>query len=135
MAKRILALLLVSALAACSRPKPVLYPNEFYKARTNDEVHADVNDCQAKAKEYLKTNKNLVVAKHVGFGAAVGAFFGVIFGAFTGNYARAVSEGAAVGAASGLVHGAVDANSPDGITRAFTDRCLADKGYQPIGWK
>ena len=60
---------------------------------------------------------------------------GAVFGAFTGNYRRAVAEGAAVGAAAGLLHGAYEAGSPDEIQRAYTQRCLAEKGWSVIGWK
>ena len=65
------------------------------------------------------------------FGAAMGA----VFGAFTGNYRRAIAEGAAVGAAGGLLHGAYEAGSPDEIQRGYTQRCMAEKGWSVIGWE
>jgi uncharacterized protein YcfJ len=132
---RALALSTLVALGACSHPKPVLYPTEYYNAQGKDKVQADIDECEAKAKEFVKTHKSEIVAKHTMTGAIFGAFLGIITGAFTGDYGRAVSEGAAIGAASGTVGGAVKANSPDGVYMRFTDYCLSQKGYQPIGWK
>ncbi len=127
------ALLLFSA--ACASPRPVLYPDDHLKSVGEDSAKKDVDDCLAQAKQYLKANPAKRVGKRVGFGAAAGAAMGAVVGAFTGDYARAVSEGAAVGGASGAVHGAYEAGSPDEIQRAFTQRCLAEKGYSVIGWK
>lgn len=134
MAKRCLLLALALS-CACSHPKPVLYPTEFYKAQGAEKVKADIGECKTKADEYVKTNKSKLVAKRTGAGAFFGAFLGVIWGLFTGNVFRAAAESAAVGAAAGLGHGAYEANSPDEVHKRFTDVCLSEKGYQPIGWK
>src|SRR5271170_6075557 len=101
MPKRALILAALVALGACSHPKPVLYPTEFYNQRKPEQVKADIDDCEAKAKEFVKTHKSEIVAKHTMTGAIFGAFLGIVTGAFTGNYARAGEEGAAVGAAAG----------------------------------
>ena len=127
-------LALVLALCACA-PKPVLYPNEKYNATPHEQVQADIADCRAKAKDFVKTHKAEIVAAHTGTGAAFGALMGLVFGAFTGNYGRAVAEGAALGGASGAVHGGVQAATPDAVERRFVDICLSNLGYQPIGWK
>lgn len=130
------ALLLAAALlCACAGPRPVLYPNEKLTTAPKEAVKADVDDCQAKAKIYVKSQKGRLVARRTGGGAFFGAFIGMVAGAFTGNYTRAVTEGAAMGAAAGMAHGAIEANSPDGVHRRFVDICLSEKGYQPIGWK
>ena len=68
-------------------------------------------------------------------GLTNGAIMGTVFGAFTGDYKRAITQGAAVGAAGGLVQGAYESGSPDEIQRAYTQRCLGEKGYQVIGWR
>ena len=127
-----LALLLA---AGCAHPRPVLYPDEHLKSVGEPAAQADVDQCVADAKVYLKANPAKKVAGHAVRGGVFGAIMGVVFGAFTGNYARAVSEGAAVGAAGGAVGGAWQAGSPDEIQRAYAQRCLADKGYSVIGWK
>lgn len=128
-------LLGVLLLAACSHPRPVLYPDERYKAGGEAAAKADVDLCLKEAKAYLKANPAKRVAKRTGAGAMFGAAMGAVFGAFTGNYRRALAEGAAVGAAGGLLHGAYEAGTPDEIQRAYAQRCLAEKGWSVIGWK
>ncbi len=123
------------AFCSCSRPQPVLYPTEFYKTQSPEKVSADIADCQAKAKEFVKQHKSEIAAKKTVGGAMFGAFLGVVAGAFTGDYGRAVSQGAAMGAAGGAASGAIEANTPDGVAMRFADYCLSQKGYQPIGWK
>lgn len=128
-------LLGVLLLAACSHPRPVVYPDERYKAGGEEAAKADADLCLKEAKAYLKANPAKRVAKRTGVGAMFGAAMGAVFGAFTGNYRRAIAEGAAVGAAGGLLHGAYEAGSPDEIQRAYTQRCMAEKGWSVIGWK
>lgn len=125
----------VLLLAACSHPRPVVYPDERYKAGGEEAAKADADLCLKEAKAYLKANPAKRVAKRTGVGAMFGAAMGAVFGAFTGNYRRAIAEGAAVGAAGGLLHGAYEAGSPDEIQRAYTQRCMAEKGWSVIGWK
>ena len=128
--------LLVLVLAvACAHPRPVLYPDEHLKTVGKPASHKDVDTCLAEAKVYLKANPAKPIARRMGKGAVVGAVMGTVFGAFTGNFGRAIAQGAAVGAAAGLVHSAYEAGSPDEIQRAYTQRCLAEKGYSVIGWK
>lgn len=131
---RSLSLAAVLALGACA-PKPVLYPNEKYKATPQDQVQSDIDGCRKQAKEFVKTHKAEIVAAHTGAGAAFGALMGLISGAFTGDYGRAVAEGAALGGAGGAVGGGARAMTPDAVERRFVDICLSNKGYQPIGWK
>lgn len=128
-------LLGVLLLAACSHPRPVVYPDERYKAGGEEAAKADADLCLKEAKAYLKANPAKRVAKRTGVGAMFGAAMGAVFGAFTGNYRRAIAEGAAVGAAGGLLHGAYEAGSPDEVQRAYTQRCMAEKGWSVIGWK
>ena len=130
--KAVIALALL--LAACA-PKPVLYPNEKYKATAPDQVQSDIDGFRKQAKQFVKSHKAQIVAAHAGAGAAMGALMGMIFGAFTGNYARAVAEGAALGGASGAVSGGARAMTPDAVEKRFVDICLANLGYQPIGWR
>jgi hypothetical protein len=46
-----------------------------------------------------------------------------------------VGVGAAGGAAAGLVTGAIKASRPSPIYKTFVNRCLTNKGYDPIGWQ
>ncbi|MCX5795269.1 MAG: glycine zipper family protein [Elusimicrobia bacterium] len=130
------ALMLAAALCAgCASPQVKLYPDEHYKSLPKEAVQKDIDDCEAKAKEFVKSHKGQMVAKRTGAGAVFGAVLGVIVGAFTGDYGSAIGQGAAMGAATGLASGAIEANSPEGVHRRFVEYCLADKGYRPMGWK
>ncbi|MCR4294578.1 MAG: hypothetical protein NUW21_03530, partial [Elusimicrobia bacterium] len=90
-------------LAACSHPRPVVYPDERYKAGGEEAAKADADLCLKEAKAYLKANPARRVAARTTRGGVFGALLGVVFGAFTGNYRRAVAEGAAVGAGPPVV--------------------------------
>ena len=129
------ALIVLLLASACAHPRPVLYPDDHYKSVGEEAARGDVAKCLADAKAYLKANPAKKIGGRAVRGGFFGAFMGMVFGAFTGNYARAVSEGAAVGAAGGAAHGAWEAGSPDEIQRAYTQRCLAEKGWSVIGWK
>lgn len=122
-------------LAACAHPRPVIYPDEHYKTAGEAAAQQDADQCLKDAKAYLKANPAKKIGGRAVRGGMFGAFMGMVFGAFTGNYARAVSEGAAVGAAGGVAGGVWEAGSPDEIQRAYTQRCLAEKGWSVIGWK
>ena len=130
------AVLLLLLAGACASPRPVVYPDERFKAAGGEEAaRKDAESCLADAKKYLKANPAKKVAGRTGWGAATGAALGAVVGAFTGDYARAVTEGAAVGGAGGAIHGAYEAGSPDEIQRGFTQRCMAEKGWSVIGWR
>ncbi len=132
------------ALAACSATKPTLYPNDQYNKVGAAQADQDVANCQAQAEQYVKTGgqggqRATEVARNTGTGAAVGAASGAVGGAIGGN----VGEGAAVGAASGATAGLLGTmfgwmfqrNEPDPVYRNFVEKCLRDKGYEPIGWQ
>jgi hypothetical protein len=51
---------------------------------------------------------------------------------FTGNMGGGLVRGGAIGAAGGGVAGAL---SPDEIKKRFVNQCLADIGYQVLGWE
>jgi outer membrane lipoprotein SlyB len=134
--KRILALLAAAAVAACASPRPKFYPNDHYRMVGDDAAKKDADACLAEAKSYLKSNPMKPIAKKTGVGAAMGAAVGAIVGAITGDFRGALESGAAAGAASGLVGGTADAAlNPDDLVRAYTDRCLAEKGYSVLGWR
>jgi hypothetical protein len=146
MSRRTIALAIapVLLLAACSSLKPTLYPNEQYNRVGAAKADEDIAACQAQAEEFVKTGgatgpRAAEAARNTGVGAAVGAASGAVGGAIGGN----VGEGAAVGAASGATAGLLGTmfgwmfqrSEPDPTYRAFVEKCLRDKGYEPIGWQ
>ena len=43
--------------------------------------------------------------------------------------------GAAGGAAGALTRGVIRSGDPDPVYQRFVEKCLRDKGYEPIGWR
>ena len=84
---------------------PVLYPNEHLKTVGDDRAQRDIEDCNRLAENYIKSQAGSEAAK----GAA--------------------------GGTSGLIHGTAKETQPSPVHRNFVDRCLREKGYEPIGWK
>ena len=129
--------------AGCSSLHPTLYPNEQYQKAGSAQAERDVADCEQRATEYVKSGgqgaqRATEAARNTGVGAAVGAAGGAVGGAIGGN----PGQGAAVGAASGATAGLLGTmfgwmfqrSQPDPVYANFVDKCLRDKGYDPIGW-
>lgn len=127
---KMIALFLILLITACaSRPK--LYPNTKLKSVGKEAAKKDIDRCIADADDYLESSKGKNIAKGAGAGAAIGAAMGAVGGLLTGNMGRGLIRGGAVGAAGGGVAGAL---TPDQIKHRFVNQCLADKGYQVLGW-
>lgn len=123
-------LIILLTLASCAS-KPQLYPNQKLKSVGKESAARDIDQCIDDGDKYLETNEAKRITKGAGKGAAVGAAMGAVFGAFTGNLGTGALRGGAIGAAGG---GTATALSPDQLKRQFVNQCLADKGYQVIGW-
>ncbi len=125
-----LILLTTLILVGCSS-KPKLYPNDKYKLDGKKAADAEIKRCMKDADAYLESSKGKQVAKGAGAGAAIGAAMGAVGGLFTGNLGGGLVRGGAIGAAGG---GAAGAISPDELKRRYVNHCLAEEGYQVIGW-
>jgi hypothetical protein len=130
-------LLLLALLPACASQRPVLYPNPHLSQVGDAAAQADINDCMQRAQQYVSSGGGHAadVAKTTGAGAAGGAAIGVVGGAITGNPGEGAAVGAATGATAGLLHSMFSSSGPDPVYAAFVDRCLRERGYDPIGWK
>ncbi len=127
------AVLLV--LAACA-PKPVLYRDPGYEERGGKAAaDAAVKDCRAIAKAEVGKLNLKPVAERSMWGAATGAAMGAVTGLITGDIGRAATSGAAIGGIAGGGQGAYEASRPDQVERAYTDRCLSEKGWNVVGWR
>lgn len=134
---------LVLTLPACSASRPTLYPNPQYQKVGAAQADADTAACESKAKEYVKTGGYTgpgaaETARNVGVGAAVGGASGAVGGAIYGNAGQGAAAGAAGGATAGLLGTLFGwmfrKSEPDPTYRNFVEKCLRDKGYEPIGW-
>ena len=123
-------------LVACSQKRPVLYPNYHLQEVGDETAQTEIDECIRLAKEYgASSNSSGKVAKSTAGGGAVGAAGGAASGAVFGSVGRGAAAGAAGGAAVGCLHGLFRSREPDPVHRQFVERCLRDKGYEPIGWK
>ena len=136
-------LLLFSVVAGCSARRPVLYPNEQYNKVGDAVAQRDIDDCMSRASQYVTSGgQSAQVAEraggHAAVGAGVGAATGAVGGAIAGNPGEGAAVGAASGATAGLLSGVFESGSskePDPVYANFVDRCLRERGYDPIGWK
>lgn len=129
---KVVSLSFLLLLVACaSRPK--LYPNRTYQEHGKEQAEKDISLCMVKADEFLESDRGKQMLKEGGKGAAWGAIVGAVASAvFGGNAGRGAVQGAAIGGASGAASTGL---SEDQIKQRFVNRCLAEKGYEVIGWR
>ncbi|MGZ3578234.1 MAG: cell envelope biogenesis protein OmpA [Syntrophales bacterium] len=130
-----LFLIVVLTASGCASHGPVLYPNEHLKIVGKDQARKDIADCDRLAAEYVKSEAGKTVAKNTAVGGAAGTVVGGAAGAAAGNLGKGASVGAAAGAAAGLVRGVSKASEPSPIHKRFVEKCLRDRGYEPLGWE
>ena len=123
----------------CATPEPILYPNAALETNGQEQADADTDACSALAEKYEAGSGNRTgeiaggAAEDAAVGGAAGAAGGAVWG---GDAARGAGAGAAAGVAGGLVRGIFRSKrDPDPAYRHFMERCLADKGYEVIGWR
>ncbi|HTZ39723.1 MAG TPA: cell envelope biogenesis protein OmpA [Syntrophales bacterium] len=122
------------ALIGCAQ-KPVLYPNNRLKTAGDAQAQRDIDECMQTAEAYVKKNQESKVAEGAVKGGAIGAATGAAVGAVTGNFGRGLASGAAGGAAGGATYGLFKAAEPSPVYKSFVNKCLQDKGYEPVGWQ
>jgi outer membrane lipoprotein SlyB len=101
----------VIVITGCASQRPVLYPNEHIRRVGSIVADRDIDDCIRRAEE----------SRSAGDAKAAGE-------AGTDASARVPSSPAAT--ISGLF-GKPELSS---IQKVFVNKCLRDKGYDPIGW-
>ncbi|TET65202.1 MAG: hypothetical protein E3J56_16095 [Candidatus Aminicenantes bacterium] len=123
-------------LSACAQQRPVLYPNYHLEQVGKEVAEAEIDECIRLATEHgAKSNSGSSIAKEGARSAAIGGVTGAAVGAIFGSAGRSAAAGAAGGGAAGVTRGAIDSDKPDPIFRQFVERCLREKGYEPIGWR
>ena len=130
-------------LAGCATQRPVLYPNKQFK-RVGSTAERDTNDCMRQAEESVAANGRVESAiEGEATGAATSATIGAAAGAAGGAVVDRAGSGAAIGTAGsgaawatrGLIHGLSGKRNPSPVYKNFVNRCLREKGYDPIGWQ
>lgn len=122
-------ILILSALILCScsitPERPQLYPNEIYKSQGEEAAQSQINECLKDANAYLATDegKNLQSSLNTGrFSTSFGFGYG----------SRGTGIGVGVGTRPRYREDQLSGSEK--VIRRFTEECLADKGYQIIGW-
>jgi len=125
------------SLVGCARPRPVLYPNNHFEQVGQERADQDVAECEEWADEYVsQTNAGGKVVGQTAAGGAIGAASGAVGGAIAGSAGLGAAIGAAVGATQGFLVGLFRAGSsdPSPAYQNFVNRCLKERGYEPMGW-
>jgi hypothetical protein len=124
-------------LASCA-PKPSLYPNQHYKDAGRDAADQAIEACSQMAKDAGATpsrGKTGQVAGSTAGGGAVGSAAGAVGGAVVGHAGRGAMVGAASGATAGFLRGLFRRSPPSQAYKEFVQRCLKERGYDPVGWE
>jgi hypothetical protein len=140
----IVILFLQLLILGCAAQRPMLYPNAQLKRVGTSAAEKDVDECMRQADEYVRSGGESGEAfERAGAGAGTGAAIGAAGGAAGGAVVGRAGTGAAIGAASGAAAGATRVaihemfrkRGPSPVYKNFVNRCLRDKGYDPIGWQ
>lgn len=126
------------AFVACAGPKPILYPNDHLKTVGQDGAKQDIAECREMAEAAgAKPGEGKAgqVAGSTVVGAGVGAAGGAVGGAIYGAAGHGSAIGAASGATIGLLRGIFTRPKPGQGYINFVDRCLKERGYEPVGWE
>jgi outer membrane lipoprotein SlyB len=107
----------------CAAQRPVLYPNAQLHRVGTTAAESDVDECMRRADEYVRSGSESSKALE---GAGIGAGTGAAIGA---------ASGAAAGATRVAIHEMFRKRGPSPVYKNFVNRCLRDKGYDPIGWQ
>ena len=133
----------VAAMSGCaSQSRPILYPNAHLSSVGQAQADADLAECRRMAETAGASGASghsERAARDSAVGGAIGGAIGGATGAAGGAVLGAPGTGAAVGAATGATAGFVRSlfrnDHPSQAYRGFVDRCLRERGYEPVGWE
>jgi hypothetical protein len=131
---------LATAMAlGCAGPKPVLYPNAHYQNVGERVAQSDIEGCREMADAAganRDPSKVTRTARSTVAGGAIGGAAGAAGGAILGHAGRGAAVGAASAAAAALMRALLfqrPTTSEAHIT--YVNRCLENRGYEPVGWQ
>jgi hypothetical protein len=129
----LVACVLPFALACATRP--IVYPTQELRESGGGAVIEDTEACLAEAETYLEDGRVPEAAKRTTQGAVVGGAVGGAVGAVRGSVGRGAAAGAAGGAAGVVANSLWNWRDPDPVVKRYVERCLAERGYDVIGWR
>ena len=127
--------------AGCATPiaKPAFYPNAHYQRVGAAQAQADAQACADLANQSDVGAVNKVDAARVGAAGAAGvAVAGTVGSVLKGNKpnVKNIAAGAAaIGAGGAAATAAGQSVGGSSLYRQFVQQCLAERGYQVIGWR
>jgi len=130
--------IIVILVAGCAAPKPILYPNAHLQQVGDEVADRDINECREMAQDAGATQsqgKSGQVAGSTAGGGAIGSAGGAAGGAILGHPGRGAMVGAAAGATGGFLRGIFRRSPPSNAYKQFVQRCLKERGYDPVGWE
>ncbi len=133
-----LSALIAFILPACSSPKPILYPNAHLQQVGEAGAEQDLAECRELAKNAgakPSQGKTGQAAGGTAAGGAVGSAAGAVGGAVVGHPGKGAMIGAASGATGGLLRSLFRKSPPSEAYKQFVNRCLRERGYDPVGWE
>jgi len=137
MFKIILALIITLALEGCASTRPILYPNQHFNTVGSKAADRDIESCmnlaEAAGADSGGSDAGRAATNTVG-GAAIGAASGAVGGAVVGAAGSGSAIGAASGATAGLLRWIFSEPERSPAYENFVNRCLQERGYQPVGW-
>lgn len=126
-------------LAACAGPKPILYPNDHLRAVGQASAEQDIAQCRQIADQAGASAGSGQAGRAAGrtaAGGAIGGATGAAGGAILGHAGTGAAVGAATGATAGLMRSIFSGGGgPSAAYRNVVDRCLRERGYEPMGWE
>lgn len=128
---------LTAAAVGCAA-RPVVYADARSGGAGDPRITRDIDECLTLARQHAREGRALgrEAARSTVGGAAVGGATGAVGGAIWGSPGRGAATGAAVGATSGLMRTIFRSRSGDDpVLRRYTERCLADRGHDVLGWR
>lgn len=129
------ALFALALLVGCAHQRPVLYPVEARAPGGSERAQFAIDQCMARAEAAGLDYSDGDIAKRTVRGGVVGGASGAAVGAIYGDLGRGAAAGAAQGVIWGFFAGLFSRDRPAPIYRRFVNRCLRDRGYDPIGWR
>lgn len=135
-----LALIGAVVLSGCATPvaKPAFYPNAHYQRVGPAQADADAQACATLAQQSDVGSVNKMDAAQAGAAGAVGVgTAGVVGSVLSGrkpDLKNIAAGAAAIGAGGAAATAAGQSVGGSGLYRRFVQQCLAERGYQVIGW-
>jgi hypothetical protein len=126
----------ILSLSGCASKRPVLYPNDYLDKIGKEQAEADIEECMRLATEYgVEGDAGATVVKNTAITAAVGAAAAAAVAAvFGGDVGLSAAAGALGGGTASLARRAITEENPTPAFRNSVDKCLREKGYEPIDW-